>query len=222
MPRQTVFTRTLSGAYSLASALVRLMPAARVTEVGSERAAGALPPTVVTFTMAPPPRAFIIGITSRQKRTAAISLRSRSICQVASSTASKAAAAEVPALLTRMSTPPKRPTAAFTNASMSGIRVTSAGCARISAPVAFSMAPAAARSTSGRRAHMATFAPHPASFSAVARPSPSLAPVMIATLPLSPSSMESMAGNDTTAGNALFRASCTVAGHGHPTGRRRA
>ena len=52
----TVFTRMLAPAYSLASDLVRLMPAARVTEVGSERAAGALPPTIVALTMLPPPR----------------------------------------------------------------------------------------------------------------------------------------------------------------------
>jgi hypothetical protein len=36
-----VFTRILSGAYSCASDLVRLMPAARDMLVGSERAAGA-------------------------------------------------------------------------------------------------------------------------------------------------------------------------------------
>src|ERR1700675_3431530 len=49
--------------------------------------------------------------------------------------------------------------------------------------------PAAARSsTSGRRAQMATRAPSAAKRSAAARPSPSLPPVMMATLPPSPRS----------------------------------
>ena len=54
-----MLTRIVSAAYSFASDLVRLMPAARVTLVGSARAAGAFPPTVVTFTMLPPPRRFM-------------------------------------------------------------------------------------------------------------------------------------------------------------------
>ena len=81
-----MFTRMRSGAYSLARDLVRLMPAARVTLVGSARAAGALPPTVVTLMMRPPPRVFICGITRRQKRIAAMSLTSMSAAHVASST----------------------------------------------------------------------------------------------------------------------------------------
>ena len=63
-PMQIVFTRMLSAAYSLASDLVRLIPAARVTLVGRPRAGGALPPTVVTLTIAPPPRARMSGITA--------------------------------------------------------------------------------------------------------------------------------------------------------------
>ena len=81
-----MLTRIRSGASSWASDFVRLMPAARVTLVGSERATGALPPTVVTLMMRPPPRCFMWGMTSRQSRMAPITLRSKSYCQVASST----------------------------------------------------------------------------------------------------------------------------------------
>src|SRR5258707_8007256 len=115
-PRQTVFTRMWSGAYSLASDLVRLIPAARVTLVGRERATGTFPPTVVTLTIRPPPRFFIWGMTRRQKRTAAMSLTSMSAAHVASSTFSNGPADEVPALLTRMSTPPCAASDAFTTA----------------------------------------------------------------------------------------------------------
>ena len=54
-----VFTRMRSAAYSLASDLVRLMPAARDTLVGRPCARGAFPPTVVTLMMRPPPRCFM-------------------------------------------------------------------------------------------------------------------------------------------------------------------
>src|SRR5678815_1922105 len=91
---QIVFTRIPSAAYSLARDLVRLMPAARDSVVGRARAVGALPPTTVTLTICPPPRRFMCGMARRQKRTAPITLRSKSACQVASSTASNAFALE--------------------------------------------------------------------------------------------------------------------------------
>ncbi len=89
--------------------------------------------------MAPPPRAFIDGTTSRQKRIAAITFRSKSYCHASSVTSRKLAADDVPALFTRMSTPPKRLPTAATNFSTSAILVTSVGSARISAPVSFWM-----------------------------------------------------------------------------------
>src|SRR5438094_144321 len=199
-PRQIVLTRIPSGAYSLASDLVRLMPAARVTLVGSDRAAGALPPTVVTLTIRPPPRRFMCGITSRQRRTAAISFSSRSSCQVASLTCSKPAAAEVPALFTSTSTPPQRARVAATNASTCSGRVTSAGIASTSAPVSRRTWSATRSSSSLRRAQVATRAPERAKRSTQARPRPSLPPVTITTLSLRPSSSVSMAPDHITVG----------------------
>ena len=117
-PTQIVLTRIRSAAYSLASDFVRLMPAARETLVGSPLAAGTLAPRLVTLTMRPPPRFFMCGMQSRQQRMAENSLSSRSSRQAASSTASKEAAAEVPALLTRMSTPPHSRATSPMNASI--------------------------------------------------------------------------------------------------------
>src|SRR3989304_1951979 len=184
---QIVFTRILSGADSLARDLVRLIPAARETLVGSPRAAGAFAPRLVTLMMRPPPRFFMCGRESRQQRTAESSLGSRSCSQAASSTASNEAAAEVPALLTRMSTPPHSRTTSLTNVSIWSAFVTSTDRASTCPPAA--RIPAAARSsTSGRRAQIATRASSAASLRAAARPSPSLPPVMMATLPPSPRS----------------------------------
>src|ERR1051326_6740140 len=198
-PRQIVFTRMLSGAYSFESDFVRLIPAARVRDVGSALGSGVLPPIVVTLMIAPPPRFFIEGMTARAKRIAPITFRSKSYCHVSSSTSRNAPACDVPALFSSMSTPPQRPSVSSTSFVTCACFVTSVGSAKTSAPVAFWTSFAAASRTSGRRAHMTTFAPHCASFSAAALPSPSLAPVRIATLPLSPSSSVSMAGDDTTA-----------------------
>src|SRR5262245_45664346 len=195
---QMVLTRMRSFAYSLASDLVRLIPAARDTLVGKPSARGALPPTVVTLMMRPPPRCFMCGITSRHIRTAPITLRSKSACQASSPTFSNGAAAEVPALLRRMSTPPNCRTVAFTTASQSAGRDTSAARGKSSAPVVLRMSSAARSSTSLRRAHMVTLAPGRAKRSAAARPMPSLPPVTIAILPLSPSSKVSMAPKDST------------------------
>src|SRR6267142_2504784 len=185
---QIVLTRILSAAYSLARDLVRLRPAARVTEVGRARGWGALPPTVVMLTMRPPPRFFMWGMTRRDMRTAPMTLRSQSACHVSSSTFSKAAAAEVPALLRRMSMPPHWATTALTSLSQSAARLTSATWASTWPLVVLRISSAVWSRCSLRRAQIATRAPSAASFSAAARPSPSLPPVMMATLPLSPRS----------------------------------
>src|SRR5438093_516899 len=94
---QIAFTRMRSAAYSLASDFVRLMPAARDTLVGRPSARGALPPTVVTLMIRPPPRRFMWGMTSRHIRMAPITLRSKSACHASSPTFYEAAAADVPA-----------------------------------------------------------------------------------------------------------------------------
>ncbi len=116
---------------------MRLIPAARVTLVGSDRAAGALPPTIVALTIAPPPRSRMIGTTARHSRTAAISFSSMSAYQASSPTSSRPRAAEVPALLTRMSTPPKAAMAASTKRRQSSARLTSATMGTDSPPVAW-------------------------------------------------------------------------------------
>src|SRR5712692_565066 len=140
------------------------------------------------LTIRPPPRFFMWGMTRRDMRTAPMTLRSQSACQVSSSTFSKAAAAEVPALLRRMSTPPHCATTALTSPSQSAARLTSATWASTCPLVVFRISSAAWSRCSLRRAQMATRAPSAASFSAAARPSPSLPPVMMATLPFSPRS----------------------------------
>ena len=177
-----------SAAYSLASDFVRLIPAARVTVVGNALAEGALPPVIVALTIAPPPRARMIGTTRRHARTAAMSLRSMSACHAASSTSSKPAAADLPALLTKISTPPKRSAAVSMSVSISAASETSAGTPRILAPVAPAISLATRCRWSARRAQITTVHPSPANRSAVARPSPSLPPVTIATFPPNPRS----------------------------------
>ncbi len=52
--KQTVLTRILSGSKSLERALVKAIPAARLTEVGHEPAPGCLPPGWVMLMMRPP------------------------------------------------------------------------------------------------------------------------------------------------------------------------
>lgn len=185
---QMVLTRTLSGAYSVASAFVRLMPAARLTDVGRLRALGVLPLTVVMFTIRPSRWRCMCGSTSRHMRTAPITFSSQSSCHLASSTSAKGAAAEVPALFNRMSTRPQRCSAACASRSQSAATVTSAGTASTSAPVAARISSAARCRCSARRAAIATMAPSAASFCALARPSPSLPPVMMATLSFRPRS----------------------------------
>ena len=52
---QTAFTLICSEANSLANDFVKLRPAERITEVGKEQAAGALPPPILALIMQPPP-----------------------------------------------------------------------------------------------------------------------------------------------------------------------
>ena len=135
IPRQIALTRMPSGASSFESAFVRASPAARLTEVGSERAPGVLAPVFRMLTMRPPPAFRMGGTQSRTQRIAAKSFSSRSACQAASSTVSKPRAAEVPALLTRMSIRPNRSSVSATSRSRSPARVTSAATSRNVAPV---------------------------------------------------------------------------------------
>ena len=116
---QIALTRMPSGASSFESAFVRASPAARLTEVGSDRAAGVLAPVLRMLTIRPPPACRMGGTQSRTQRIAAKSFSSRSACQAASSTVSNPRAAEVPALLTRMSIRPNRSSVVGTSRSRS-------------------------------------------------------------------------------------------------------
>ena len=85
----------------------------------------------------------------------------------------------VPALLTMMSSRPKRPTAWSTSALTSASTVTSARTKTARSP----RAAARASPSASRRPASTTLAPSAMNFSAIAAPMPLVAPVTIATLP---------------------------------------
>lgn len=103
------------------------------------------------LTMRPSRRFFRYGITRRVMRTAPMTLRFQSACQVSSPTSSKAPAAEVPALLKRMSTFPHCAITALTSASQSAARLTSATWASTCSRVALRISSAAFSRCSLRR-----------------------------------------------------------------------
>src|SRR5205823_10979916 len=76
----TPLTRMLSAASSFDSAFISAMPAARETEVGTERGPGCLAPRFSTLTMLPPPAWRRWGTAARMARIAPKSFRSRSAC----------------------------------------------------------------------------------------------------------------------------------------------
>ena len=130
-----------------------------------------------------------LGMTLLEHRIAPNTFSSMSYFHVSSETVSKTPAAEVPALLIRMSTRPWA-SATFSNSeSMSAWLVMSAGTVITSPPVAASISWAAFARFSGRLAHITTFTPSWDRLMAAALPIPSLAPVITATLPVSPISM---------------------------------
>ena len=119
------FTRTLCAAPSPAKTLVSAMPAARVTEVGAEPLAGVLARVLSILIILPQRLAFIDGRTKRLKRTAAMSLRSKSYCHSSSVMASKAPAFAKPALFTRISMRSKSVVTAWWSRLMSSASATS-------------------------------------------------------------------------------------------------
>ena len=84
--------------------MVKFIPAALVTVVGRDPALGALPPPIVAFIITPPELVFIWGITKRHILIVDINFRFISSSQFLSVTSSNKAAAEAPALLTKIST----------------------------------------------------------------------------------------------------------------------
>src|ERR1700722_17925923 len=180
---RTALARMPSGASSLESAFMSAMPAARVTELGSLRAPGALAERANVNRTAPR-LARSCGSVNRVSRTAAISLSWKSDSQVLSSIVSMEPPEARPALWTTPSMRPQRVTAASTNASRSPARVTSARCASTSPPAARTAASAARRRSSSRPPPPPA-APSATSRVASARPSPSVPPVMRTVLPVS-------------------------------------
>jgi len=94
-----------------------------------------------------------------------------------------------PALVTQMSTRPKRFSTASTNCCTRAASVTSSACQKIALPVVSRMLLAVRSTSAAFRAQMATCAPSRPSSAATARPSPLLAATTIATRPFSPRSI---------------------------------
>ena len=160
------------------------MPAARDTAVGAPFARGAFAPVFSTLMMRPHLRSFMPGHTSRASRIAANNFSSRSSCQISSVISVDGIAIDWPALLIRISTLPNAlitPSYVFWISSAfdtSQTKVATRPPCAAAVTVCF-----ACSNTSGRRARMATSAPDAANSFAMARPSPMLAPVMIALRP---------------------------------------
>jgi hypothetical protein len=106
-PTFTLFTRMFSGASWIANVLVNDRQAARLTLVAKNVGSGYLPYTALMLMIRPPPRARMWGTTAREHRIIENSFTSRSACQSSSLRVSKAPGWTPPALLTRMSMPPR-------------------------------------------------------------------------------------------------------------------
>src|SRR5690606_12546320 len=121
--------------------------------------------------------------TSWLTKNSASTLSRMTLCQPSAGYSSAGAPQEVPALLTRMSMPPKR---SITRSTMAGMV---SNCDRSPATVSTSTPSpcrwaAASSSSACLRAVMATLAPISPRASAICRPSPREPPVMRATLPV--------------------------------------
>ena len=174
-------------ANSFDSILVSASPAAREMEVGPDPAPGCLAATLVMLMTRPPPCLIMCGTARRVQRIAPKTFNSKSAAHLASSVSRKAPRCELPALLTRISMRPNLAATALMNCSMSAALLISAAIPKTSPPAA-SISATACLTFSASRLQIATLAPCCAKFSAVALPMPSVLPVMIATLPLSPRS----------------------------------
>ena len=132
--------------------------------------------------MRPPPRFFMCGTARRVQRMAPNTLSSMSSDHILSSISRKLPRCEVPALLSRMSMPPNCLTTASKKRSMSaGLRMSGRNCQHFAAELADFCCGVIQLFLP--RAQMATLAPSRASCTAVARPMPSLPPVITAILP---------------------------------------
>ena len=141
-----------------------------------------MPDTVVTLTIAGADEAARYGRAARIPRIAPISLSSMSACHTASSASRNGPEALLPALLIRISRPPKASMVRSTAAAGPSALAMSATMVIGRWPVSALMRSAANCSCSARRATSTTMAPSSARRSAVSKPIPWLAPVTNATL----------------------------------------
>ena len=121
----------------------------------------------VMLTIPPPPRAFIIGTTSRAIRTTYIRFCSTALAHAVSSNPSTGPSGGAPSLLTRMSAPPNSRRTVSATRLQSSARRQSAWIGSTVAPVSSRMRAAAASRSVSRRALIATTAPSPASVRAM-------------------------------------------------------
>src|ERR1017187_1819615 len=129
------------------------------------------------------------GMTARQNRRMAESLVTVISCQSASEAAIMPPAHARPALLTIISTLPKRSTADATTRSGSPESPTSAATHSTSTPNRLPMSLAVLERRSAPRATRTRFTPLSANSVAIARPIPALAPVTMAVFPAMPKFM---------------------------------
>ena len=127
----------------------------------------------------PPPASSMCRAASREHRNTDVMLRSTTFCQRSRPSSSVGSAADIPALLIRMSIVPNAsivpPTKAFAPASVETSALT---------PTAPAPSSSATRSaTAGSRELIATFAPSVRKARATANPMPRLDPLIAATLP---------------------------------------
>src|SRR5439155_1297086 len=177
------FTRILNGATSTASPRVSVTTAPLVALWAVTPGRGATAPIEAVFTITPPPRSFITGTANLQPRYTPRTLvaKTRSYSSSGSSQ-SGVIRCEKPALLTRMSSPPKPDTASSIIAFTSAERETSARKKR-AAPPSLAIAEATRRPFSSFTSATTTRAPSRAKRVAIASPNPDPAPVTTAILP---------------------------------------
>ena len=134
--------------------------------------------------MEPPPAFRISGMTVFAPRNVPLTLMSITSSQISSVVSSKPCVLKIAALLTRMSTLPKRSTAALTALCQLDSSVTSRVTNRASPPDS-PISETTFMPSSSSRSPITTFAPSRANMRASAAPMPREPPLIIATLPSS-------------------------------------
>src|SRR5271166_3813676 len=139
---------------------------------------------LLTLTICPPfPRSIAQFAKARAQWSAPATLTARNRAASSASAATSGRSAKWAALLTRMSSWPKRSTVSATIRSQSAATPTSAAIARTAEPVASSISAAAWASVASVRPAMARRAPWRAKARAIPKPTPAPPPVTTTTLP---------------------------------------